>query len=106
MKYIIILLLLFLNLNSYSQSFKVPPMKNGGDKILHFTVSYVLTYHSYHYLKTKMPKKKAKIYSILIATSAGIAKEIIDEKWRKGYELGDITANSVGISLALITIDF
>ena len=53
-----------------------------------------------------MPKKKAKIYSILIATSAGIAKEIIDEKWRKGYELGDITANSVGISFALITIDF
>ena len=53
-----------------------------------------------------MPKRRAKIYSILIATGAGIAKEIIDEKWRKGYELDDITANSFGISFALLTIDF
>ena len=101
-----IILFLILSLSSNSQTFKVPPLRNGGDKIVHFAVSYTLTYNSYNYLKNKMPKRRAKIYSTLIATGAGIAKEIIDEKWRKGYELGDITANSFGISFALLTIDF
>ena len=101
-----IILFLFLSLSSISQTFKVPPLRNGGDKIVHFAVSYTLTYNSYNYLKHKMPKRRAKIYSTLIATGAGIAKEIIDEKWRKGYELGDITANSAGIGFALFTINF
>ena len=101
-----IILLLFLSLSSNSQTFKVPPLRNGGDKIVHFAVSYTLTYNSYNYLKHKMPKRRAKIYSILIATGAGIAKEIIDEKWRKGAENGDLIADGLGISFALITIDF
>ena len=106
MKRIVIFLLLFLSLSSYSQSFELPPLRMGGDKILHFTASYVIMYNSYHYLETKMPKKKAKIYSILITAGAGIAKEIVDDKWRKGAENGDLIADGLGISFALITIDF
>jgi len=105
-KRIIIFLLLFISLSSYSQIFEIPPLKNGGDKILHFTVSYTLTYHSYHYLKSRVPKNKAKLYSALITISIGVAKEAIDEKWRKGSERGDLIANSLGTSFALITIKF
>ena len=106
MKRIVIFLLLFLSLSSYSQISYKPSFKGGGDKILHFTVSYVLMYNSYHYLETKMPKKKAKIYSIIITAGAGIAKEIVDDKWRKGAENGDLIADGLGIGFALITIDF
>ena len=42
-----IILFLILSLSSNSQTFKVPPLKNGGDKIVHFAVSYTLTYNSY-----------------------------------------------------------
>lgn len=53
-----------------------------------------------------MPKKKAKVYSILITAGAGVAKEIVDDKWRKGAENGDLIADGLGIGFALITIDF
>jgi hypothetical protein len=99
MKRIIILLLLFLSLNSYSQIFKVPPMKNGGDKILHFTFSYVISHTTYHYLQPRIGQKKAKIYSTAATIGIGIAKEIIDERYRKGWEAGDMYANISGIVL-------
>jgi hypothetical protein len=99
MKRVIILLLLFLSLSSYSQTLKIPPMRNGGDKILHFTASYVISYTTYHYLQPKIGHKKAKTYSILTSLGVGIMKEIIDERYRKGWEAGDIYANTGGIIL-------
>ena len=99
MKRIIILLLLLLSLNSYSQTLKIPPMRNGGDKILHFTASYVISYTTYHYLQPKIGHKKAKIYSIGTSVGIGIIKEIIDERYRKGWEAGDMYANLSGIIL-------
>ena len=101
-----VILFLFLSLSSNSQTFKVPPLRNGGDKIVHFAVSYTLTYNSYNYLKNKMPKRRTKVCSSLIAIGIGMSKEIIDHKWRKGHETGDIIADGVGIGFAILTIDF
>ena len=81
-------------------------LKNPCDKILHFTFSYVISHTTYHYLQPRIGQKKAKIYSILITAGAGIAKEIVDDKWRKGAENGDLIADGLGIGFALITIDF
>ena len=99
MKRIIILLLLFLSLSSYSQSFEVPPLRMGGDKILHFATSYAISYTTYHYLQPKIGHKKAKTYSTVATVGIGIAKEIIDERYRKGWEAGDMYANVSGIVL-------
>ena len=99
MKRIIIFLLLFLSLNSYSQSFKIPPLRMGGDKILHFATSYTISYTTYHYLQPKIGHKKAKIYSTAATIGMGIIKEIIDERYRKGWEAGDMYANVGGIVL-------
>ena len=99
MKRIIILLLLFLSLSSYSQSFEVPPLRMGGDKILHFATSYAISYTTYHYLQPKLGHKKAKTYSIVASLGIGIIKEIIDERYRKGWEAGDMYANVGGIVL-------
>ena len=94
MKRIVIFLLLFLSLNSYSQ-----PLKIGGDKILHFITSYTISYTTYHYLQPKIGHKKAKTYSTVATVGIGIAKEIIDERYRKGWEAGDMYANMSGIVL-------
>jgi len=99
MKRIVIFLLLFLSLNSYSQISYKPSFKGGGDKILHFTASYVISYTTYHYLQPKIGHKKAKIYSIGTSVGIGIIKEIIDERYRKGWEAGDMYANMSGIIL-------
>ena len=80
-------------------------IKKGIEAKIHYPIP-IYRQPAMNYLKHKMPKRRAKIYSVLIVTGAGITKEIIDEKWRKGYELSDITANSFGISFALLTIDF
>ena len=99
MKRIVIFLLLFLSLNSYSQSFELPPLKMGGDKIFHFITSYTISYTTYHYLQPKIGHKKAKTYSTVATVGIGIAKEIIDERYRKGWEAGDMYANMSGIVL-------
>ena len=103
MKHIIILLLLFLSLSSYSQSFEIPPLRMGGDKILHFATSYTISYTTYHYLQPKIGHKKAKIYSTAATIGMGIIKEIIDERYRKGWEAGDMYAN-VGV-IVLFRLD-
>lgn len=96
---IFIVIFLFLSLNSYSQSFEVPPLRMGGDKILHFAASYAISYTTYHYLQPKLGHKKAKTYSIVASLGIGIIKEIIDERYRKGWEAGDMYANVSGIVL-------
>jgi len=99
MKRIVIFLLLFLSLSSYSQSFEVPPLRMGGDKILHFATSYAISYTTYYYLQPKLGHKKAKTYSIITSLGIGILKEIIDERYRNGWEAGDMYANACGIVL-------
>ena len=99
MKRIIIFLFLFLSLSSYSQSLELPPLRMGGDKILHFATSYAISYTTYHYLQPKLGHKKAKTYSIVASLGMGIIKEIIDERYRKGWEAGDMYANVGGIVL-------
>jgi len=71
----------------------------GGDKILHFTASYAISHTTYHYLQPKLGHKKAKTYSIIASLGIGIIKEIIDERYRTGYEKGDIVANMGGVLL-------
>ena len=48
------------------QSLKLPPMKVGGDKMLHFAASYAISYHSYKWIEPRYGKDKAKIYSTFI----------------------------------------
>jgi len=91
---IIIVIFLFLSLNLSSQTFKVE-----GDKILHFITSYTISYTTYHYLQPKIGHKKAKTYSIVASLGIGIIKEIIDERYRKGWEAGDMYANAGGVVL-------
>ena len=91
---IITVIFLFLSLNLSSQTFKIE-----GDKILHFITSYTISYTTYHYLQPKIGHKKAKIYSTVATLGIGIAKEIIDERYRKGWEVGDMYANMSGIVL-------
>ena len=99
MKLIIIFICLFLSFNSYTNEPEY-------DKVLHFTVSYIITDVSYNFLEKKMPKKKALIYSALIGISAGITKEIIDHKWGGGAQRGDLIADGLGVSVSIITIRF
>ena len=91
---IIVVIFLFLSLNLSAQKFKM-----GGDKMLHFTASYTISHITYHYLQPKIGHKKAKRYSIIASLGIGIIKEIIDERYRKGWEAGDMYANVGGIIL-------
>ena len=76
----------------------------GGDKMLHFTASYTISHITYHYLQPRVGYKKAKIYSTIISLGTGIIKEIIDERYRGGWEQGDIYTNMGGIILFRIDI--
>jgi|TARA_R110002074_G_scaffold25678_2_gene75928 hypothetical protein len=96
---IIVVIFLFLSLNLSAQKFKM-----GGDKMLHFTASYTISHITYHYLQPRVGYKKAKIYSTIISLGTGIIKEIIDERYRGGWEQGDIYANMGGIILFRIDI--
>jgi len=96
---IIVVIFLFLSLNLSAQKFKM-----GGDKMLHFTASYTISHITYHYLQPKLGHKKAKTYSIITSLGTGIIKEIIDERYRGGWEQGDIYANMGGIILFRIDI--
>ena len=91
---IIVVVFLFLSLNLSAQTLKI-----GGDKMLHFTASYAISHTTYYYLQPKLGHKKAKTYSIITSLGIGILKEIIDERYRKGWEAGDIYANACGIVL-------
>mgnify|MGYP003965266119 FL=1 len=93
---IIIVVLLFFFLTKSAQTLQ---LRNHGDKILHFTGSYFIAYTTYHYLQPKIGHKKAKTYSIATSIGIGILKEIIDERYRKGWEAGDMYANAGGIVL-------
>lgn len=99
MKLLFTILFLLFSLNTHSQSVKIPPMKVGGDKLLHFAASYTINYTTYHYLQPKIGHKKAKRYSTIASLGVGIIKEIIDERYRKGWEEGDMYANIGGVIL-------
>ena len=94
MKLFFTILFLLFSLNTYSQSFKI-----GGDKILHFKAIYTISYTTYQYLQPKIGKHKAKRYSIIASLGIGSSQEIIDERYRKGWEAGDMYANVGGIIL-------
>ena len=79
-----------------------PAMKNGGDKILHFTFSYVIAYETYRYFEPRVGRKKAKVYSIIVPVAAGLGKEFVDYKWRKGAEGADLIADGLGITLFIL----
>ena len=106
MKIITIILLLFISLNFYPQSLSNPLEKFETDKMLHFAGSYILTDVSYHFLEKRMNKNKALLCSILIGVSVGVTKEIIDKKWGNGAEGGDLIADGLGISFAIVIIKF
>lgn len=108
MKIITTILLLFISLNFYPQSLS-NPLENlpETDKILHFAGSYIITDFSYHFFEKRTTKNKAILYSVLIGISVGVTKEIIDKNWGKyGAEGGDLIANGLGVSFAIITIKF
>jgi hypothetical protein len=60
-------------------------MKNV-DKILHLTVSYMI----------------ASLFGIWIAVIAGVAKEVYDQVKYKGWSLGDLIADGLGISIYIL----
>ena len=99
MKLLFTTLFLLFSLNVHSQSFKIPPIKVEDDKMFHFIASYTINYTTYHYLQPKIGHKKAKRYSTITSLGIGIIKEIIDERYRKGWEVGDMYANVGGIVL-------
>ena len=105
MKRLLLIVILILPINMQPQSLKLPPMKVGGDKMLHFAASYAISYHSYKWIEPRYGKDNAKIYSTLISVGIGVGKEIIDEKYRKGWEVGDVYANFGGIILFRYTIN-
>ncbi len=98
-------ILSLISIKSYSQSYKIPPFKRGGDKILHFTCSYIIQHNSYNFLKPHVGKKKAKLYSTLLTLGIGACKELIDQRYRKGWEAGDMYANSAAVVLFRLDLD-
>tara|TARA_R110002020_G_scaffold82359_2_gene203756 strand:+ start:673 stop:996 length:324 start_codon:yes stop_codon:yes gene_type:complete len=103
-KLLLMVIVSLISIKSYSQSYNIPPFKRGGDKILHFTCSYIIQYNSYNWLEPRLGKKKAKLYSTLLTLGIGASKEIIDQKFRKGWEAGDMYANSAAIMLFRIEL--
>lgn len=104
-KLILTVILSFFLIKSHAQFNYQPSFKGGGDKILHFAFSYAISYNSYNFLEPRYGKKKARLYSSLISLGVGITKEIVDEKYRKGWEAGDMYANMVGIVLFRVSIN-
>jgi len=105
---IIVVVLLLFSLNLYSQDLKILPVSIEGnpnafnigvDKLLHFTTSYTIAYTTYHFLKPRIGNKKARAYAGILSFSAGVIKEVLDERYRTGYEKGDIIANMGGVLL-------
>mgnify|MGYP001037883342 CR=1 FL=1 len=105
-KLLLIVMLSLFTIKSNAQSIEpvrlsgpIQPFNMGVDKMLHFATSYTIAFTTYHYLEPKIGKKKARAWAGTISLTAGIIKEIIDEKYRKGYEQGDIIANMGGVVL-------
>lgn len=88
----------------YSQDIMIPPFEMGGDKILHFTASYTIAYTAYHYLQPRIGSRRARLYGSGISLGIGILKEVVDQRYRKGWEAGDLYANMGGIILFRIDI--
>tara|TARA_Y100000296_G_C5166356_1_gene254845 strand:- start:136 stop:456 length:321 start_codon:yes stop_codon:yes gene_type:complete len=105
-KIITTILLLFISLNSYPQSLSNPLENIETDKMLHFAGSYIITDFSYHFFEKRTTKKKAILYSVLISIGVGVTKEIIDKNWGNGAENKDLVADGLGISFAVIAINF
>jgi len=98
-KLLLMVILSMFSIKAFTQSYNIPPFKRGGDKVLHFTCSYIIQYNAYNYLEPRFGKKKAKLYSTIITLSIGAGKEIIDQRYRKGWEAGDMYANTAAIIL-------
>ena len=103
-KILLTLLLLSMNTHMAGQTFDIPSRMPGGDKYLHATLSYAVTYTTYNYFKPINGHKRALLYSIGSTIVVGVVKEVYDELYRKGWEYEDMIANGVGITLFSITI--
>jgi len=101
-KLLLIVTTLLLYLNTSAQFVELPPLRNGGDKILHFSASYVISYNTYNFMEPRYGHKRALIYSSIASLVVGIGKEIYDERYSKGWEKGDMYANGIGITLFII----
>lgn len=97
-----IVITLLLYINTSAQFVELPPLRNGGDKILHLSASYVISYNTYNFIEPRYGHKRALTYSILASLVIGIGKEIYDERYSKGWEKGDMYANGIGITLFVI----
>jgi VanZ family protein len=106
MKRLLVVLFLLFGLNSYSQSLSNPLENIETDKMMHFAGSYIITDFSYHFFEKRTTKKKAILYSVLISIGVGVTKEIIDKNWGNGAENKDLVADGLGISFAVIAINF
>jgi len=104
-KLLLTVILSLISIKSYSQFNYQPSFKGGGDKILHFTCSYIIQYNSYNFLEPRVGKKKAKLYSTLLTLGIGAGKELIDQRYRKGWEAGDMYANSAAVVLFRLDLD-
>ncbi|MDI6840148.1 MAG: hypothetical protein QMD71_04770 [bacterium] len=75
------------------------------DKLHHFSYSFGITglsYHVYH-CQLNNPNPGARVFSISIASIAGIGKELLDKYYGKStISYKDITADALGIVTATI----
>ena len=103
MRQLLLIVILISSIGAQAQ-YKFPPLRNGGDKILHIAASYTITYHSYQWLEPHLGHKRAKLYSTILALGAGVGKEVIDQAFRKGWDGNDMIANMGGIVLCRIDL--
>jgi len=112
-KLISILVTSFLIIQLYAQDNTIPPVRLSGpiqpfnmgiDKVLHFATSYTIAYTTYQYLQPRIGSRRARLYGSCISLGVGILKEVVDERYRKGWEAGDLYANIGGILLFRLDI--
>ena len=87
-----------------AQTIEIPPFRGGGDKILHFTASYTIAYTTYELLQPRIGSRRARLYGSGISLGVGVLKEVVDQRYRKGWEAGDLYANMGGILLFRLDI--
>ena len=97
-KLLLMVLISMFSIKSYSQT-TVPKLSIGYDKILHFTCSYIIQHESYKFLEPRVGKKKAKLYSTILTLSIGACKELVDQRYRSGWEIQDMYANSLAVTI-------
>ena len=91
-KLLLMVILSLISIESHTQTI-------GYDKVLHFSCSYIIQHNTYRFLEPRVGKKKAKLYSTVITLSVGAGKELIDQKYRGGWEVQDMYANGLAVTI-------